>query len=294
MNCITENTKGTGYTMVEKTLKWGKNTLCFGKRTLVMGIVNVTPDSFSDGGQFYDPEVAISHARKLVSEGADIIDIGGESTRPGSEAVSEEEELNRVIPVIKGIADDIEVPISIDTCKSKVAKSALDAGASIINDISALSFDPKVAVVAAEYEVPLILMHMQGTPKNMQKNPKYSDVIGEISSFLDERVDFAESKGVSKEMIIIDPGIGFGKKLEHNYEIIRNLKELKKLNLPILIGTSRKSFIGTTLNLDATDRLEGSLATVTMSIMNGADIVRVHDVKETMRVAKMTDAIYRI
>jgi dihydropteroate synthase len=274
-------------------LKWGSHTLKFGERTQIMGIINVTPDSFSDGGQFFDSEVAVEHARKLVSHGADIIDVGGESTRPGSEPVSMEDELNRVIPVIEGIAHDVSIPISIDTCKSQVAKAALDAGASIINDISATRFDPKIAEVASECAVPLILMHMQGTPKNMQKNPVYKDVMGDIIEFLNERVEFAVSKGVPLEKIIIDPGIGFGKDLKHNYDIIKRLGELKELNLPILIGTSRKSFIGTTLGLDVNERLQGSLATVTMSIINGADIVRVHDVRETAIVAKMTDAIYR-
>ncbi len=279
--------------MVMGTINWDNHSLEFGKRTLVMGIVNVTPDSFSDGGQYYNPEVAISHAKELVSEGADIIDIGGESTRPGSEAVSLDDELARVIPVIKGISNEVSVPISIDTCKSQVAKAALDAGASIINDISAMRFDPKIADISAKYGVPLILMHMKGTPRDMQKNPEYTDVLSVIGEFLKERVEFAVSKGVLREMIIIDPGVGFGKKLEHNYEIIKNLGELEKLQLPILIGTSRKSVIGNTLDLDVTERLEGSLATVTMSVINGADIVRVHDVKETVRAVKMTDAIYK-
>jgi dihydropteroate synthase len=293
MNLYTENTNRKGVQLMKNGISWGNQALDFGKRTLVMGIVNVTPDSFSDGGQFFDPEVAISHAKRLVSEGADIIDIGGESTRPGSEAVSFEDELDRVIPVINGIANDVSVPISIDTCKSEVAKAALDAGASIVNDVSAMRFDPKIADVVAEHEVPLILMHMQGTPKNMQKNPEYKDVIGDIKDFLNERIDFAVSKGVSKERIIIDPGIGFGKTLENNYEIIRRLDELTELGQPLLIGTSRKSFIGLTLDLDVAERIYGSLATITMSIINGVDMVRVHDVKESVQVAKMTDAIYR-
>jgi dihydropteroate synthase len=279
--------------MMNSTISWGDHKIRFGKRTLVMGIVNVTPDSFSDGGQFYDPQVAISHAKKLVSEGADIIDIGGESTRPGSEAVSLEDELDRVIPAIKGIAHENSIPISIDTCKSEVAMAALDAGASMINDISAMTFDPKIADVASENGVPLILMHMQGTPKNMQKNPEYIDVVGDIKEFLNERIEFAVSKGVSKDKIIIDPGIGFGKTLENNYDIIRRLNEFTEVGQPVLIGTSRKSFIGQTLDLEVTDRLIGSLATITMSIINGVDIVRVHDVKESMQTVRMTDAIYR-
>jgi dihydropteroate synthase len=229
----------------------------------------------------------------MVSEGADIIDIGGESTRPGSDSISLEDELDRVIPVIKGIAHENSIPISIDTCKSEVAKAALDAGASIINDISAMRFDPKIADVAAESGVPLILMHMQGTPRDMQKNPEYEDVIKDIKAFLNERIEFAVSKGLSREKIIIDPGIGFGKTLENNYDIIRRLNEFTEMEQPVLIGTSRKSFIGLTLDVDVKERLIGSLATITMSIINGVDIVRVHDVKESMQTVRMTDAIYR-
>jgi dihydropteroate synthase len=279
--------------MVGRIIKCGNYSLEFGKRTLVMGVINITPDSFSDGGKFYDTKVAISHAKYLVSNGADILDVGGESTRPGSESVTMDEEMKRVIPVIEGISNEVEIPISIDTGKSEVAKAALDAGACIINDISAMRSDPRIANVAAESQSPLILMHMQGTPKDMQKDPKYKDVMGDIKEFLEERLDLAQSKGVTRENMIIDPGIGFGKTLEHNYEIIRRLRELKDLNLPILMGTSRKSFIGNTLGLDVNERLEGTLATITMSIINGADIIRVHDVKEAVRTAKMTDAIYR-
>jgi dihydropteroate synthase len=279
--------------MAARIIKCGNYSLEFGKRTLVMGVINVTPDSFSDGGKFFESNVAISHAKRLVSQGVDIIDIGGESTRPGSESVTKDEEMKRVIPVIEGIFNEVKVPISIDTGKSEVAMAALDAGACIINDISAMRSDPKIANVAAESQTPLILMHMQGTPKDMQKDPKYGDIMGDIREFLQERLDFAQSKGVPRENMIIDPGIGFGKTLEHNYEIIRRLRELKELNLPILIGTSRKSFIGSTLGLDVNERLEGTLATITMSIINGADIIRVHDVMEAVRTAKMTDAIYR-
>ena len=279
--------------MVKRTIKCGNYTLEFGERTLVMGIINVTPDSFSDGGQFLDSEKAIVQGHRLEDEGADIIDIGGESTRPGSESVSQEEELRRVIPVIEGLVDNVKIPISIDTCKSEVAKAAIDAGAGMINDISAARFDPKIVDVAKEYDVPLSLMHMKGTPKNMQEDPIYDSVMGEIKEFLNERIDFAVTKGVPKENILVDPGIGFGKTLEHNYEIIRNLGELKELDMPILIGPSRKSFIGKTLDLPVEERLEGTLAAVTMCIMNGADMVRVHDVKEVLRAVKMTDAICR-
>ena len=280
--------------MVNKVMKCGNHSLEFGKRPLIMGIVNVTPDSFSDGGQFLDSEKAIAQGLRLASEGADIIDIGGESTRPGSEFVTIDEELRRVIPVIEGMVGKVKIPISIDTCKSEVAKAAIDAGAGIINDISAARFDPKIVDVANEYDVPLALMHMKGTPKNMQENPTYDSVMGEIKEFLTERVGFAVTKGLFRENIIIDPGIGFGKTLEHNYEIIRNLGELKELDMPILIGPSRKSFIGKTLDLPVEERLEGTLAAVTMCIMNGADMVRVHDVKEVVRAVKMTDAVYKM
>lgn len=280
--------------MVNRSMKCGKYTLEIGERTLIMGIVNVTPDSFSDGGQFLDSEKAIAQGLRLADEGADIIDIGGESTRPGSESVSPNEELKRVIPVIEGLAEKIEIPISIDTCKSEVAKKAIESGASMINDISAARFDPKIADTAKEYEAPLALMHMKGTPKNMQENPTYDSVMGEIKEFLNERVGFAVTKGVPRQNILVDPGIGFGKTLEHNYEIIRNLGELKEMDMPILVGPSRKSFIGKTLDLPVEERLEGTLAAVTMCIMNGADIVRVHDVKEVVRAVRMTDAICRI
>lgn len=279
--------------MATRLIKCGQYNLEIGKRTLVMGIVNVTPDSFSDGGRFFDSEKAIEQAKLLANQGADIIDIGGESTRPGSESVTLEEEKRRVIPVIEGITGEVNVPISIDTCKSEVAKTALNKGASIINDISAMRFDSKIVDVALEHDVPIILMHMKGTPKNMQSNPSYTSVMREIKEFLRDRVEFAVSKGMERDSIIIDPGIGFGKTTEHNYEIIKKLRELKELDLPILIGPSRKSFIGNTLGTDVDDRLEGTLATITMCVMNGADMVRVHDVKEVLRVVRMTDAIYR-
>lgn len=279
--------------MATKLIKCGHYNLEIGKRTLVMGIVNVTPDSFSDGGRFFDAEKAIEQAKLLASQGADIIDIGGESTRPGSESVTLGEEMRRVIPVIEGISEEVSIPISIDTCKSEVAKNALDKGASMINDISAMRSDSKIVDAALDHDAPIILMHMKGTPKNMQSNPSYTSVMGEIKEFLRDRVEFAISKGLERDSIIVDPGIGFGKTIEHNYEIIRKLSELKELELPILIGPSRKSFIGNTLGTDVEDRLEGTLATITMCVMNGADMVRVHDVKEVLRVVRITDAIYR-
>ena len=264
-----------------------------GRRTLVMGILNVTPDSFSDGGLFIKPENAIDRARIMVAEGADIIDIGGESSRPGAHSVSAEAEMDRVLPVIDGLAKAVEVPISIDTYKASVAQKALDAGACIINDITALQGDPEMVSVAAEAGVPVILMHMKGIPKNMQRDPHYDSLISEIISFLETKIQLAIDAGISHGQIVIDPGIGFGKTVEHNLEIIRRLREFKVLNKPILIGTSRKSFIGKILNLPPDDRIEGTAATVAIAIANGADIVRVHNVKEMVKVARMTDAIVR-
>lgn len=256
-------------------------------RPLVMGVVNVTPDSFSDGGRFLDSESAISHARRLVNEGADVIDIGGESTRPGSDSVSAKEELKRIVPVIDGIIDDMKVPISVDTCKPEVAKEVLDMGVHIINDITGLE-SHKMAKHIADNEAGVVIMHMQGTPRTMQKNPKYDDVVADILRFLRSRVEAAEGIGIDRESIIIDPGIGFGKTWKHNLEIISRLSEFRSLGLPILIGASRKSFIGKVLGADPDRRLSASLAMVSMSIANGAKILRAHDVKESVGAAKMT------
>ncbi len=269
--------------------KFGKVEFDFSKRTYVMGILNVTPDSFSDGGRYFTLDSALEHAMKMVEEGADIIDVGGESTRPGSEPVPVEEELRRVIPVIRELAKRTEVPISIDTYKSEVAKQALDNGAIIVNDISGLRFDEKMAEVVAEYKASLVLMHIKGTPKTMQQNPEYKDVISEIYSYLSESVDLAVGAGIRQ--IIVDPGIGFGKRLVDNLEIIKRLREFKSLGYPILIGVSRKSFIGNILNLPVDQRLEGTAGAVAISVWNGANIVRVHDVKEMVRVVRIVDAI---
>lgn len=275
------------------TLKADKYELDLLKQTYIMGILNVTPDSFSDGGQFFDRDVAIRHALDMVEQGADIIDVGGESTRPESEPLSLEEELGRVIPVIEAIITKINVPVSIDTYKSEVARRALEAGAAIVNDISALRFDPAMVKLVAERQVPVILMHMQGEPKTMQENPVYEDVMGEIGEFLRERAEFAIQSGVKRENIIIDPGLGFGKTREHNLEVMRRLPELKKLGFPVLVGPSRKRFIGMTLDLPENDRLEGTAAAVCYAIVQGANIVRVHDVKEMVRVTRMTDAMVK-
>lgn len=262
-------------------------------KTKIMGILNVTPDSFYDGGKYLDVKKAVEHTIE-ISKYADIIDIGGESSRPGAEQVSAEIELKRVIPVIKEISKRIDVKISIDTTKSIVAEEAINTGASIINDISGLRFDEKMADVAAKYNVNVVLMHMKGTPKTMQLNPYYDDVIGEILSFLKERIDFAVAKGIKKEKIIIDPGIGFGKRVEDNLNIIKNLSKFKILNCPILIGTSRKSFIGALTNTPPEERLEGTIASNVIAIMNGADIVRVHDVKEMYKAIRIADAVKNV
>ncbi len=272
-----------------KIFKFGKKVYDLSSRTFIMGILNITPDSFSDGGRYYSTEKAIEHALRMEDEGADFIDIGGESTRPGAESVSVEEELKRVIPVIEKLAGKIEIPISIDTTKSEVARKALDTGAEIVNDISATNFDPDMIKVISDFKPALILMHIKGSPKTMQINPDYIDVIKEIKDYLQESVNKCRSNGI--EQIIVDPGIGFGKKLEHNIEIFKRLSELKELGCPILIGPSRKSFIGQILDLPVEQRLEGTAAAVAVSILRGANIVRVHDVKEIKRVVKIVDAL---
>ncbi len=259
--------------------------------TLIMGILNVTPDSFSDGGKFTDPNQAADRALEMMVEGADMIDIGGESTRPGAEPVSLDEELNRTIPVIGAIRNQSDCLISIDTYKSAVAKAALDAGADVVNDISGLTFDEDMATLVAERNVPVILMHIKGTPRDMQKDPHYHNLIDEIKSFFQEQVSVAKAAGVSPENIIVDPGIGFGKGLEDNFEIIRELGQIRAMGYPVLLGPSRKSFIGMTLDLPVEERLEGTLASITAGMMNGARIVRVHDVKATRRAVTITEKI---
>ncbi|MDM8556887.1 dihydropteroate synthase [Desulfococcaceae bacterium HSG7] len=283
------------------TLKWGKHTLALGGRTAVMGIVNVTPDSFSDGGLYYNIDKAVEHGRQLAESGADIIDIGGESTRPFADSVSTEEELQRVVPVIAKLAAKIAIPISIDTVKAEVARQALDAGASIINDISALRHDKNMADLAAQYGVPLILMHIQGTPRTMQVAPQYDNLIAEIKTFLEDAIRHAEKKGVLRSAIIVDPGIGFGKTAQHNYSIIRHLDQFESLDVPILIGLSRKAFIRNTLKA-AYDREftpdsawveTGTQAAVSASVLKGAHIVRVHDVANTRATLEIADTLKR-
>ncbi len=262
-------------------------------RPLVMGILNITPDSFSDGGRYYTVDKAVERALQMEAEGADIIDIGGESSRPGSEPVSVKEESERVLPVLKVLKNHVKIPVSVDTYKAVVARQALDEGAEIINDISALRFDPAMAPLVAERKVPVILMHMLGTPRDMQKNPSYRDCVAEISQFFTERIAFAVKMGIDKSKIILDPGIGFGKRLMDNIEIIAKFKEFKKLSRPLMVGVSRKSFIGM-LNPDGSfpdRRLGGSIAAAVAVVLNGADIIRVHDVAETVEALKVIQAV---
>lgn len=264
------------------------------ERTAVMGILNVTPDSFSDGGLHMDAEAAVEHGRRMVSEGADIIDVGGESSRPGAEAVSADEEMSRVLPVIEMLASNVDALISVDTCKPKVAKAALDSGAHILNDISGLS-DPSMIRLVADRKCPTVVMHMRGTPNTMQAEAVYEDVVSEVMAHLRDRISAAVEAGVPREMLIVDPGIGFAKTGSHNLEILRRLGDFRSIGLPILVGTSRKRFIGEALSgLPTEDRLEGTAATVALSIASGANIVRVHDVREMVRVARMSDAIVRL
>jgi dihydropteroate synthase len=284
-----------------RLLKIGNKNFEIGKQTIIMGTLNVTPDSFSDGGKYFSIDSAVNHAILMEKEGANIIDIGGESTRPGAKPVSLDEEINRVIPVLEELVKKIKVPISIDTYKSKIAKKALEVGANMINDITSLQGDKLLASIIAEYEVPVCLMHMKGSPRNMQINPVYDDVIKEITSFLKKRADYAISCNIKKENIIIDPGLGFGKRtgkgIEDNCEILKRLAELKKLGYPMLVGASRKTFIGNICGgkkpLPVEERLEGSLAAACIAVANGADIIRVHDIKETRRCIDLIDCIIR-
>lgn len=275
-------------------LSWAGFSLDFRNKTCVMGVINVTPDSFSDGGLYYRRDVAVEHALRLADEGADIIDIGGESTRPGSEPVSPDEEIQRTIPVIEILAKKVNIPISIDTCKAAVAKRALDAGASIVNDISGLRADPEMPEVIARQKVPVVIMHIKGKPKDMQVNPVYEALIPEIIDYLRGGIRLAVESGIKEDMIILDPGIGFGKTFDQNLEILKNLNEFALLGKPLLVGPSRKAFIGKILgDLPVSDRLEGTAAAAAIAIMNGANIIRVHDVKEMVRVARVADAIRR-
>lgn len=263
-----------------------------GNKTLIMGILNITPDSFSDGGLFYDRDSAIKQAEKLIEEGADILDIGGESTRPGAEEVPKEEEIKRVIPVLQLLRKKFDkILISVDTYKSEVAEIALSEGADIINDVSGLNFDPKLADVVARYKAGLVLMHTRGKPQDMQKNLEYEDFMEEVLSYLSNSISRAFDAGIPKESLVIDPGIGFGKSFEHNIFLLKKLDEFRVFGLPILIGTSRKSFIGKILDKEPKDRDYGTMATIAIAIQNGANIVRVHNVSMAKDIVRVSDAI---
>lgn len=271
----------------KRTMKAGKYTFSLGDRTLVMGILNITPDSFSDGGDFFDLEKAVKHAQEMVLQGADIIDIGGESTRPGSMEVSAEEEMRRVLPVLERLVQEIHVPISVDTSKALVAREALRLGAHIINDVWGMQRDRQMASVIAEYDIPVVVMHNQvGTEYKR-------DIMEDICAFLVRSVEIGVEAGIKPGNIILDPGIGFGKTPEQNIEVLSRLGELNDLGFPILLGTSRKSVIGKVLDTTPKERLEGTIATTVMGIIQGVDIIRVHDVLENYRAAKMTDAVVR-
>jgi dihydropteroate synthase len=282
------------YLRSDYKIEIGGKVLDLGGRTHIMGIVNVTPDSFSDGGQYARMDRAIAHAREMAAAGADIIDIGGESTRPGAAPLAEEEELRRIIPLIKRLSSELPVPISVDTYKSAVAKKAIEAGAVIVNDISGLRFSRDMAKVVADSGVGLVIMHIKGTPRNMQQNPVYDDVVVEVMAYLEEGIEIAVTAGMDPEKIFIDPGIGFGKTLEHNLMILNRLEEFRALGRPILLGASRKKFIGTILGIPEPElRVDGTAAAVSLGIERGASVLRVHDVARMAQVAKMTDAIVK-
>lgn len=259
----------------------------------IMGIINATPDSFFEGSRVATIETALERAKRMIAEGADILDIGGESTRPGCDPVSEEEEINRVVPVIREIRKiNSEILISVDTYRAKTAKEAIEAGADIVNDISAMTFDDNMADVVKEYNVPVILMHIKGSPKNMQKDPHYDDVLAEVMEFFKERINYGLSKGISRDKFILDPGIGFGKNFDHNMELIRKIDYFKTLDLPILLAVSRKSSIGQALgNLPPQERLEGTMAITCYAAMKDVDAIRVHDVLENKRAARMIEVL---
>jgi dihydropteroate synthase len=271
---------------------WGRYHLSFGDKTLIMGVINVTPDSFSDGGRYYGREEAIARGESLAAEGADMLDIGGESTRPFSQPLAEEEERTRIVPVIRELAKRVRIPISVDTYKAGVAAAALDAGAALVNDVSALRLDPAMTEMLRNHGVPVILMHMQGTPRDMQSRPHYGDLLTEVHAFLEERLNWAEKQGLDRDRIMIDPGIGFGKNLEHNCLLIKRLDFFSDLDCPLLIGTSRKSFIGKlTGQRDPRDREWGTAATTAISSWLGAHVIRVHQVDSCRQVLQIIDAL---
>lgn len=272
--------------------KCRNRSVLLGERTLVMGILNTTPDSFSDGGSYFDPAAAVDRALEMIAQGADIIDVGGESTRPGADPVQALEEIRRTVPIIGKIRAQSDVPISIDTMKAEVAFQALEAGADIINDVSALEGDAEMAGVAAESLAGVVLMHMQGSPRTMQNDPEYGDVVHEVGAYLKTRMDVAAEAGINRDRLVIDPGIGFGKTVEHNLQLLRGLPRLARCGAPLLVGASRKSFIGRLLRKGPADeRLAGSLGAAAFAVMGGAHILRVHDVLETCDVCRLLDTL---
>lgn len=273
-------------------LKLPSRTLVLGERTLVMGVLNVTPDSFSDGGHYFEPQAAIAHALEMEDAGADLVDIGGESTRPGSEGVSAEEELRRILPVLEGLRGKLKIPISVDTSKSEVAEAAIRAGAEIVNDVTSLRADPRIADVAKRHKLPLILMHMRGEPRTMHKGPFARDVMKDVTDGFKRSVAAAQKMGVAKSQIVLDPGLGFGKSYEQNYELIARLPELASIGFPLLIGASRKSFVGKALGGVAKgERAWGTAATMAAAAFGGAHMIRVHDVAQMVQVVRVADAI---
>ena len=272
--------------------RFGKTTYDLGSRTFIMGVLNVTPDSFSDGGKFLKTEDAVAHAKQMADDGADFIDVGGRSSRPGSEEISVDEELSRVIPVITALKNELKIPVSVDTYRSQVADEALSSGAHIVNDISAFNFDSAMPKVVAKHKASCILMHIKGSPKNMQKNPVYEDLMAEVLLYFENAVWKAIISGI--DQLIVDPGIGFGKTTEHNLTLIKYMYEIKKLDCPVMIGVSRKSLIDNIAHADINNRLSGTIALNTISILNGVNILRVHDVKEAVQASRIIDAYKKI
>lgn len=283
--------------MTIREMRCGSRRMRFGERTLVMGVLNVTPDSFSGDGLLVGVDWldrVVETGRRMVADGADLLDVGGESTRPGSDPVPVEEELRRVVPAVAALRDAVQVPISVDTTKAEVARAALAAGADLVNDVSALRFDPEMARVVAEAGCPVVLMHMKGTPKDMQRDPQYRDVVAEVRDFLAERIRWAEARGIRRDQVIVDPGFGFGKRPEHNLALVRHLSALRDLGCPVLLGPSRKSTIGIVLGgLPPAERVEGTGAVVALAVAFGVDVVRVHDVRAMVRVVRVADAVVR-
>jgi len=275
-------------------LNWQNFHLSLGKKTSIMGVLNITPDSFSDGGLFWERDKAIAQGENLAAQGADLLDIGGESTRPFSDPVSVEEEIRRIAPVIRELVKRISIPISVDTYKSEVAKAALDAGAGLVNDISALSFDPDLAKIVAEYRVPIILMHMQGSPRDMQVNPRYNHLLEDLHHFFQDRITLAQDRGIPKERILIDPGIGFGKTFSQNLILIKRLDYFQDLDRPLVLGTSRKAFIGHLTGQEPLNRDWGTAATLTVGVWQGAHMVRVHNVAAAKQVLAVADALVEV